>query len=46
MEILLKKDEAKEAFLETKDQLELSNILEKVIHHCTSQAVERKKSLY
>ena len=35
----------KEAFPETKEQLDLSNILEKVIHHCTSQVVEKKKEL-
>ena len=39
----LKTNAAKEAFPETKEQLNLSNILEKVIHHCTSQAFETQE---
>jgi len=39
----LRIDAPKEAIPETKEQLDLSNILGKVIHHCTSQAVEKKK---
>ena len=40
---VLKTDAGKEVISKTKEQLDLSNILEKVIHHCTSQAVEKKK---
>jgi len=41
----LKTNAANEVIHETKDQLDLSNILEKVIHHCISQVVEKKKEL-
>jgi len=34
---------SKEVFPETKKQLDLSNLLEKVIHHCTSKVDKKKK---
>ena len=44
----LQTDTTKEASLEAREQLDLSNVLEKVIHHCTSKAkqMKRRKSLY
>jgi len=38
-------DASKKVFPETKEQLDLSNVLEKVIHHCNSKANEKKKEL-
>jgi len=38
-------DAAKEVFLETKEQLDLSNVFDKLIHHCISTAEEKKKEL-
>jgi len=39
----LKTYATKEVIPETKEQLDLSNILAKIIHHCTSQAIEKEK---
>jgi len=42
-EYCLQRDATKEAFLETKERLDLSNVFEKVIHHFISKAEEKKK---
>jgi len=41
----LQRDATKETFSETKEQFDLSNLFEKVLHHRISKAEDKKKEL-